>query len=180
MDRVHVLATPGIDRHAAYVAQSRHRDRVDLHYGQDDFADHGRLVHTLSRERGKDMASDYTRAFADRRKIRVPAPMVEKAPPILARDPFVGLDLRPGPLDSPPEGTAPDRTSLLPAAVVRHGRIVTGMRHARGVGDAYTAERTTELAASRASLDAIAPYAARNLESAMSIDTRLTREAAEG
>ena len=39
LDRVHVLATPGLDRHAAYVALSRHRDRVDLHYGRDAFAD---------------------------------------------------------------------------------------------------------------------------------------------
>jgi Ti-type conjugative transfer relaxase TraA len=59
VDRVHVLATPGLDRHASYVALSRHRDRMDLHYGRDDFADRGSLVRALSRERGKDMASDY-------------------------------------------------------------------------------------------------------------------------
>jgi len=56
VDRVHVLATPGLDRHAAYVALSRHRDGVELHYGRDDFADQARLVRTLSRERAKDMA----------------------------------------------------------------------------------------------------------------------------
>ena len=44
VDRAHVLATPGLDRHAAYVALSRHRDAVDLHYGRDDFADQGKLV----------------------------------------------------------------------------------------------------------------------------------------
>jgi hypothetical protein len=59
VDRVHVLATPGLDRHATYVALSRHRDRVNLHYGRDDFTDRGSLVRTLWRERGKDMASDY-------------------------------------------------------------------------------------------------------------------------
>ncbi len=59
VDRVHVLATPGLDRHAAYVALSRHRDRVDLHYGRDDFADRHALTRALSRERGKDMAADY-------------------------------------------------------------------------------------------------------------------------
>ncbi len=56
---------------------SRHREGVDLHYGRDDFADHDRLAATLSRERGKDMASDYARAstvqvsrvFAERRNI---------------------------------------------------------------------------------------------------------------
>ncbi|MFV3440482.1 hypothetical protein ACNJIQ_21165, partial [Mycobacterium tuberculosis] len=77
----HVLATPGLDRHAAYVALSRHRDGVDLHYGQDDFADRSRLVAALARERAKDMASDYDRdpgvtpgqAFAERRSIWLPA-----------------------------------------------------------------------------------------------------------
>jgi len=88
VDRAHVLATPGMDRHSAYVALSRHRDGVQLHYGRDDFADERRLVRTLSRERAKDMASDYGRApdsrdrdaeirvFADRRglagEIRLP------------------------------------------------------------------------------------------------------------
>ncbi|AGH51951.1 conjugal transfer protein TraA [Sphingomonas sp. BHC-A] len=83
VDRAHVLATPGMDRHSAYVALSRHRDGVQLHYGRDDFGDDRRLVRTLSRERAKDMASDYgrdrdaeIRAFADRRglsgEIRLP------------------------------------------------------------------------------------------------------------
>ena len=39
VDQVHVLATPGLDRHAAYVALSRHRELVVLHYGRDDFVD---------------------------------------------------------------------------------------------------------------------------------------------
>jgi Ti-type conjugative transfer relaxase TraA len=79
VDRAHVLATPGMDRHSAYVGLSRHRDGVQLHYGRDDFADQRQLVRALSRERGKDMAGDYARperdqarAFADRREIRFP------------------------------------------------------------------------------------------------------------
>lgn len=83
VDQGHVLATPGMDRHSAYVALSRHRDGVQFHYGRDDFADVSRLVRTLGRERAKDMASDYSRdpeqdvrAFADRRglsgEIRLP------------------------------------------------------------------------------------------------------------
>ena len=39
VDRTHVLATPGLDAHATYVALSRHRDGTALHYGRDDFAD---------------------------------------------------------------------------------------------------------------------------------------------
>jgi Ti-type conjugative transfer relaxase TraA len=62
VDSVHVLATPGLDRHGAYVALSRHRDHVDLHYGADDFADRDRLARTLGRDRAKDMVADYAKA----------------------------------------------------------------------------------------------------------------------
>ena len=65
-----------MDRHSAYVGLTRHRDGVQLHYGRDDFADQNKLVRTLSRERAKDMASDYplpevsAREFAERREFR--------------------------------------------------------------------------------------------------------------
>ena len=180
VDRVHVLATPGIDRHAAYVALSRHRDSVDLHYGRDDFADQGRLVRTLSRERTKDMASDYARDFGDRRQIQLPDRTIETARSAPARDPFAGLDLRsvsPKPVPIP---SAPNRAANLPDAVIRHGRIVRTMRSTHAVGDAYTIEQRAELAASRASLDAIVAHGARDLETAMTVDTRLVHEAAEG
>ncbi len=61
VDRAHVLAAPGMDRYFAYVGLSRHRDGVQLYYGQDDFADRDNLVRALSRERSKDMASDKRR-----------------------------------------------------------------------------------------------------------------------
>jgi Ti-type conjugative transfer relaxase TraA len=59
VDRTHVLATPGFDAHASYVALSRHRHGTALHYGRDDFADEAALRRTLDRERPKDMALDY-------------------------------------------------------------------------------------------------------------------------
>lgn len=59
VDRTHVLATPGLDAHASYVALSRHRHGTALHYGRDDFADEKALRRTLGRERPKDMALDY-------------------------------------------------------------------------------------------------------------------------
>jgi Ti-type conjugative transfer relaxase TraA len=99
VDRTHVLATPGMDAHASYVALSRHRDAMDLHYGRDDFAGEGRLVLILSRDRAKDMASDYDRAdpaqhYAERRGItfreRV-AEIVRKVVPEKLRDMFDGL-----------------------------------------------------------------------------------------
>ena len=43
VDRTHVLATPSMDAHGSYVALSRHRDSMDLHYGRDDFADQSSL-----------------------------------------------------------------------------------------------------------------------------------------
>ena len=110
VDRAHVLATPGMDAHASYVALSRHRDSVDLHYGRDDFANQDRLARTLSRDRAKDMASDYDRAdpaqsFAERRGIsfreRV-AEIVRKVVPEKLRDMFDGLGAPP---DAPGQDT---------------------------------------------------------------------------
>ena len=99
VDRTHVLATPGMDAHGSYVALSRHRDGMDLHYGRDDFASQDRLTRTLSRDRAKDMASDYERAdpaqdYAERRGItfreRV-AEIVRKVVPEKVRNMFDGL-----------------------------------------------------------------------------------------
>jgi hypothetical protein len=99
VDRTHVLATPGMDAHSSYVALSRHRDGMELHYGRDDFANQDRLSRTLSRDRAKDMASDYERAdpaqrYAERRGItfreRV-AEIVRRVVPEKLRDMFDGL-----------------------------------------------------------------------------------------
>jgi Ti-type conjugative transfer relaxase TraA len=109
VDRVHVLATPGMDAHSSYVALSRHRDGVDLHYGRDDFANPERLRRTLSRDRAKDMASDYERAdpvqsYAERRGITLRervAEIVRRVVPEKVRNMFDGLR-------SPPEALGPD------------------------------------------------------------------------
>jgi hypothetical protein len=184
---VHVLATPGLDRHAAYVALSRHRDGVQLHYGQDDFADCSSLVQTLSRERSKDMASDYARdpstsrttAFADRCGIVVPAPgRVQEQQRALG--PFDGLQLRSPTPEPTPKALAPDTELALPVAVERHGRIVSAMRFARSVGEPPTEEQKTELDASRRSLNGIRPHAVVDLETAMAHDHRLIDESARG
>jgi Ti-type conjugative transfer relaxase TraA len=116
VDRAHVLATPGMDAHGSYVALSRHRDGMDLHYGRDDFAGEGRLVRTLSRDRAKDMASDYDRAdpaqsYAERRGItfreRV-AEIVRSVVPEKVRNMFDG---RRSPSDMPASdgGWSPER-----------------------------------------------------------------------
>jgi Ti-type conjugative transfer relaxase TraA len=183
IDRALVLATPGLDRHAAYVALSRHRDRVDLHYGRDDFADRDRLVRTLSRERGKDMASGYARAFAARREIRQEIAEQELA----ARNPFEGLQLRTSPkpaiaqsVDTSKLPRDPASSPLLATAVERHARIVRAMRFSHSLGDPYTPEQRAELTASRAALDAMRPHGTHDLESAFSSDLQMIDEAAKG
>ena len=85
VDRAHVLATPHMDRHAAYVGLTRHREAVSLHYGRDDFRDARDLAWSLGRERAKDTTLDYEAGFAERRgivprsEITVPEWMAESA-----------------------------------------------------------------------------------------------------
>src|SRR3546814_1706197 len=50
VDRAHVLATPGMDRHSAYVGLSRHRGGGQRHYGREDLADQRQLDRPLSRD----------------------------------------------------------------------------------------------------------------------------------
>jgi len=59
VDRAHVLASRFMDRHAAYVALTRHREGVSLHYGRDEFRDGAALARALGRERLKDTSLDY-------------------------------------------------------------------------------------------------------------------------
>jgi hypothetical protein len=59
VDRTHVLASSHMDRHAAYVGLSRHRERVDLHWSEDQVGSRERLTRVLGRERLKDTSLDY-------------------------------------------------------------------------------------------------------------------------
>lgn len=191
VDRVHVLATPGLDRHAAYVALSRHRDQVDLHYGSDDFADQSKLVRTLSRERSKDMASDYTPTFAERRKIWLPDPIVQKAKPAPTRDRFAGLDLRP--VSSPPARGRFDGLKLrvptpVPAAeplgseraVQRFARATDDILRIREDGYAELPHQRIAYEKACDAIDRVRPHAARDLRAAFARDTGLISEAAQG
>ncbi|WP_316171095.1 Ti-type conjugative transfer relaxase TraA [Bradyrhizobium sp. SZCCHNRI1058] len=116
VDRVHVLATHGMDAHSSYVALSRHRDGVDLHYGRDDFDNQDRLVRSLSRDRAKDMASDYERAdpvqsYAERRRItfrELVAEIVRKVVPEKLGEMFDGFR-SPGDAPGPDRGRRPER-----------------------------------------------------------------------
>jgi Ti-type conjugative transfer relaxase TraA len=59
VDQTFLLATPGMDRHLAYVGMTRHRDGVDVYAGHDDLKGFEELKEKLSRARPKDSTLDY-------------------------------------------------------------------------------------------------------------------------
>jgi Ti-type conjugative transfer relaxase TraA len=165
VDRTHVLATPGMDAHGSYVALSRHRDGMDLHYGRDDFASQDKLINTLSRDRSKDMATDYERIdpaqdYAERRGItfreRV-AEIVRKVVPENVRAMFDGLrpsaeaargsdtgeqpERQSADMKARREPAAPARaTADDPEVALRRARSDALKRHARAVDAIFSAD----------------------------------------
>jgi len=205
VDRVHVLATPGMDAHGSYVALSRHRDGVDLHYGRDDFASQDKLVRTLSRDRAKDMASDYeqrdpAQGYAERRGItfrqRV-AEIVKKIVPENVRERiggmFDGMRAEAGSAEramQQPDLAAPEKTVAAdPEAALRKARADALVRHARASdaiieakqqGLVPSAEQRRELGEARRAFDAVRPHGWQDAEAAYSKDNSLAREAGGG
>ncbi|WP_339703542.1 Ti-type conjugative transfer relaxase TraA [uncultured Sphingosinicella sp.] len=176
VDRSYVLATGGMDRHGAYVALSRHRERVDLHYGKETFKTEQQLVRTLARDRGKDMVGDYgpvadkAEAFAARRGITLRERVKEIT--VKVRDMFEGLQLKSTPIQTP-------RPQLEPA-VEQYARTVHKVREmglARvPMSDGLRAMHERDEAA----LDAIRPGAARDLRNAWRADLKLLDTMARG
>ena len=194
VDRAHVLATPGLDRHGAYVALSRHRDGVDLHYGRDDFRDQSRLVRALSRERTKDMATDYekadpARAFAERRGItfrervaEIVRPVVEKVRGIF--DNFRPKAERPEQERSiqrqPEYAPQPVRAGGLRGAVERYAKALDAIQQTRAQGLETMPHQRAAFTQARDALNAIRPEGASDLDGAFRSSPELVREAAEG
>ncbi|WP_336970795.1 Ti-type conjugative transfer relaxase TraA [Sphingobium aromaticiconvertens] len=202
VDRAHVLATPGMDRHSAYVGLSRHRDGVALHYGRDDFADQSRLVRTLSRERAKDMASDYERGdpaktFAEQRGITVRERVAEiirtvpekargmfdnfrpKSAPQREADRFVGF--------RPKEPSHREQSQMQSVhatgprgAIERYAKAFDAIERMRGSGLAVMPHQKAALDRATQALDAIRPHAADDLGAVFQRSPELMREAAEG
>ena len=188
VDRVQVLATPGMDRHGAYVAMSRHRDRVDLHYGRDDFANQSRLVRTLSRERSKDMASDYRtpeqRRTAEPKRsmfagVNSKRTVSAKALGIAAPEPQ--RDERPRGLRVRVRALGPGaERSPLDKAVERFARAqreVDAM-HAKGLSPVIHQRSSLDRAAR--DIDALRSDGAKDLAMALRNDPSLTAQAASG
>jgi Ti-type conjugative transfer relaxase TraA len=203
VDRTHVLATQGMDAHGSYVALSRHRDGVDLHYGRDDFVDQNRLARTLSRDRAKDMASDYEQRdpaqdYAERRGItfreRV-AEIVRRIVPEKVRNIFDGLrppaEAVPGANGARrPEREVPERKLAEdPEAALRKARTKALVRHARAVnaifdmqerGGKATPAQVKELQEARNVFEEVRPYGSHDAEAAYKKNPELVREAAGG
>ena len=143
VDRAHVLATPHMDRHAAYVGLTRHRDGVALHYAREDFAGPAALARVLGRERAKDTSLDYSqdrdgedlvRRYGERRGLAPDSQIVVRPPLALEpekvapprRSRFDGLTRDAGPAERPaptpePAKAAPEPAPAL-ADVVATGR----------------------------------------------------------
>jgi len=203
VDHIHVLTTPGMDAHSSYVALSRHRDGMELHYGRDDFANPDRLTRTLSRDRAKDMASDYeqrdpAQVYAERRGItfgeRV-AEIVRRVAPERVRNMFDGLRPSPEAEGGPdgarrPEREAPERKAVEdPEAALRQARTKALVRHARAVdaifdmqerGGKASLEQAKELQEARKVFEEARPYGSHDAEAAYKKNPELVREAAGG
>ncbi|KTE21931.1 MAG: Ti-type conjugative transfer relaxase TraA [Sphingopyxis sp.] len=200
VDRGHVLATPGMDRHSSYVGMTRHRDGLALHYGRDDFKDDAQLARTLSRERAKDMASDYARVdpakeFAERRGIGERVAEIARAGAEKARGIFDGLRLslqgqqreqgmfagfRPPEQRSEQAQTQPSHATGQRRAVERYARAVNEVARMRDRGLPVLPHQHDALNRAGEALDAIRPHASTDLQNALQRQPELIHEAAEG
>ena len=193
VDRTHVLATPGMDTHGSYVSLSRHRDSMDLHYGRDDFANRDRLIKTLSRDRAKDMASDYEKIdpeqnYAARRGITFRARVAEivREVPEKVRGLLEGLR----PSATPVDGSGSELGEVRQAdaalrkartdALIRHARASDAILEAKRRGFSPSAEQRQELGAARRAFDEVRSHGWQDAESAYGKDNSLTREAGSG
>src|SRR5690606_1751137 len=140
-----------MDAHGSYVALSRHRDGMDLHYGRDDFASQDKLINTLSRDRAKDMATDYDppHEYAERRRITFRARVAEimrKLVPESVRDRIDGmLDGLRSPGDGAPgpdavKQEAGRQAEADPEEALRRARGRAFVRHARAVDAIFKAQ----------------------------------------
>ncbi|GAA0555137.1 Ti-type conjugative transfer relaxase TraA [Rhizomicrobium palustre] len=190
VDRVYVLATPGLDRHAAYVALSRHRERVDLHLGRDDFADDSKLARTLSRERAKDMVSDYGRERSSVRKMGQDqsqgAAALEPRQQQAKRGLFASFRPRMPEPDQISQQrnagrtVASERTAERDAAIGQYGRARSDIDRMRAKNLPVLPEQERALENARTRLDAVRPKLAADMENALAHDPSLLSDAAKG
>jgi len=184
VDRVQVLATPGLDRHAAYVALSRHRETVALHFGRDDFADDAKLARVLSRDRSKDMASDYLRdEHVPSRKTGPAKEAPQRTPEPVSKARSIFSSFRPAPVTREPAiaGVTPQATgSDLHRAVQRYARSAVDIAKMRELDLPVLPHQVQAHERAEAALDAVKPHASQDLGAALARDPSLAGEAAVG
>ncbi len=191
VDRAHVLATPGMDAHGSYVALSRHRDGMDLHYGRDDFTSQDKLINVLSRDRAKDMASDYepARDYAERRSITF-RERVERVVEIVRQVPekvrgmFDGLRLPAESGQGPERKVEEDKEAALRRArtdaLKRHARAIDAIFAAQEQGGKASPDQVRELQEARQRFEEVRPYGSHDAEAAYNKNPQLAAEAASG
>jgi Ti-type conjugative transfer relaxase TraA len=187
VDHGHLLASDGLDRHAAYVGMSRHRETLAVHYGADDFKDRDQLARTLGRERAKDTTLDYGDAFAERRGLvrseilveRGPAPEVGRAP---KRSMFDGLKLGRAPV-ADKALQAPTVAGRTPDAALQGGigRYTAAWADAERMGEQglpILPHQRVAMQQAREGLDGLSPEATADLRSALSRNPGLAAQGA--
>ncbi len=70
VDRSYVLPTKHYDAHSTYVAMTRHRKSCDVFVSREAFANDKALTETLSRNRAKEIAMDYTKMDIEFARLR--------------------------------------------------------------------------------------------------------------
>jgi len=182
VDRAHVLATPGMDSHSAYVAMSRHREGLALHYGRDDFADQSKLVRTLSRERGTDMASDYRpkQAFAELRGISFRERIVEMVRQVPEKAKSIFGNFRPQAGQLQPLPVQPNTQNEQRRAVERFARALGDIGTMQAQGLPVLPHQKDALEKAGKTLEAIRPHAATDLAKALERRPELIAAAAGG
>ena len=182
VDRAHVLATPGMDSHSAYVAMSRHREGLALHYGRDDFADQSKLVRTLSRERGKDMAGDYKpeKAFAELRGISFRERIMEMVRQVPEKAKSIFGNFRPQARQLEPLPAQTNTQNDQRRAVERYARVLGDIGTMQAQGLPVLPHQMEALEKAGKALDAIRPLATTDLAKALDRRPELIPEAAGG
>src|SRR4051812_15232401 len=197
VDRAHVLASAHMDRHAAYVGLTRHREGLELHWAREDLRNRTGLDRALSRERSKDTTLDYQAGFAERRGLvprseilveRAPSHEVTRPSSTAQRSPFAGLKLgaeravRPGTFAGlklpterapmPDPSAALSRMQLEMAAAV-YAKVWGDAEATRTRGYAPLPHQTVALERAGTALERLRPEGARDLDRALEHDPEL-------
>ncbi len=182
VDRAHVFATPGMDSHSAYVAISRHREGLALHYGRDDFGNQSKLVRTLGRERGKDMAGDYKpeQAFAELRGISFLERIIEMVRHVPEKAKSIFGNFRPHARHLEPIPAHTNTQNDQRRAVERYARALGDIGTMQAQGLPILPHQKEALEKAGKAVDVIRPYAATDLAKALERRPELVAEAAGG